>query len=129
MPVSIARLGLRAAVYELHGLDMFVWLYYLIQGIAHEERFAELEKMIMIGTHTRFVPKTAFEREQYAKAMNAGEVKGKAEAILTILAVRDLSVTADQRSRLLACADVVALDLLVSRVVSTLSAAELLAAL
>jgi hypothetical protein len=111
-------------VYELHGLDMLVWLYYLVRGIAREECFAEIERLIMLSsTQTRFVPKTAFEREQYAKA----KADGKAEAVLAVLAARGLPVSEDQRRRLLTCSDGATLDRLIARAVSAASAAEVLA--
>jgi hypothetical protein len=106
---------------------MLVWLYYLVRGIAREERFAEIERLIMLNAQTRFVPKTAFEREQYEKGMAHGKVEGKAEAVLGVLAARSLPVSEDQRRRLLACRDASALDRLVAFAVSTVSAAELLA--
>jgi len=56
------------AVNELHGLDMYVWMYYLIRGIARQDCFAERERLLMLDAQTHFIPKTAFEREQYGKA-------------------------------------------------------------
>lgn len=111
------------AVYDLHGLDMLAWLYYLVQGIAPKERFAEIERLIMLNERTSFVPKTAFEHEQYEKAL----ADGKTQAILAVMAARSLPVSADQRSRLRACIDGATLDRLVTRAVSAASAAELLA--
>ena len=111
------------AVYELHGLDMLVWLYYLVRGIARPERFVEIERLIMLNAQTRFVPKTAFEREQYAKA----KADGKVEAVLAVLTARRLPVSEDQRRRLLACSDAATLDRLIARAVSVASTAELVA--
>ncbi len=111
------------ATYELHGLDMFVWLYYLIQGIARQERFAEIERLIMLNSQTRFIPKTAFEHEQYTKAKS----EGKAEAVLAVLAARGLMLTAEQRSRLMICIDLAKLDQLITRAISAPSVTELLA--
>ncbi len=119
------------AVYELHGLDMFVWLYYLIRGVARNECFAEIERLIMLDAQTHFIPKTAFEREQYAKAKSEGQTEGraegKAEAVLAVLSARGLSVTADQRRRILACTDVAKLDRLIAGAVSARSVVRLLA--
>jgi hypothetical protein len=120
---AVAAYRTLRAAYELHGLDMLVWLYYLVRGIAREERFAEIERLIMLNAQTRFVPKTAFEREQYAKA----KADGKAEAVLEVLAARSLPVSEDQRRRLLACSDASKLNRLIARAVSAASAAELLA--
>jgi hypothetical protein len=120
-----------SAVYELHGLDMFVWLYYLIRGIAREERFTEIERLIMLDAQTHFIPKTAFEREQYSRAKNEGraeaKAEAKAEAVLAVLAARNLAVTEDQHGRLLACTDAAKLDRLITRAVSASSVAGLLA--
>jgi hypothetical protein len=120
---AVAAYRTLRAVYEVHGLDMLVWLYYLVRGIARKERFAEIERLIMLNAETCFVPKTAFEREQYAKAM----AHGKAEAVLAFLAARNLPVSEDERRRLLACRDDAALERLIARAVSAASAAELVA--
>jgi hypothetical protein len=127
---AVAHRTLRA-VYELHGLDMFVWMYYLIRGIARDERFAEIERLIMLDAQTHFIPKTAFERELYAKAKSEARAEvraeAKAEAVLAVLAARGLAVTADQRNRLLTCTDAAKLDRLVAGAVSAPSVAGLLA--
>jgi hypothetical protein len=77
----------------------------------------------MLRAQSGFIPITDFEREVYAKAA----AKSKAEAVLAVLAARGLAVTADQRSRLLDCADVAKLDRLVTGAVSAPSVAGLLA--
>jgi len=72
---AVAYRTLRA-VYELQRFDMFVWMYYLIRGIAREERFAEIERLIMLDTQTHFIPRPPSEREHFYK----GKSEGKAEA-------------------------------------------------
>ena len=84
----------------------------------------------MLDTQTHFIPKTAFEREQYGKAKSEGKAEGKAEgkveAVLAILAARSLAVTEEQRSRLMACTDSARLNRLVALAISTPSVAGLL---
>ncbi len=113
------------AVFETHGLDMFAWLYYLVRGIAHKDRFAEIERLIMFSAPTPFIPQTDFEAEHFYK----GKREGKAEAILAVLAARNLAVTEDQRRGLLACTDAAKLDRLIARAVSARSVTKLLAEL
>src|SRR5262249_19527301 len=98
------------ALYEERGLDMLIWMYYLIRGIVGEERFAAIERLIMRDAQTHFIPKTAFERENYSKGKSDGRAEGKAEALLAVLAARGLAVTEDERSKLLACTDAAKLD-------------------
>jgi hypothetical protein len=119
------------AVYELHGLDMFVWLYYLIRGIARPELLAETERLIMLQAESGFVPITEFEREVCAKVERERfpkiRAEAKAEAVLAVLAARGLAVTTDQRNSLLACTDAAKLDRLVAEAVAATSVAALLA--
>lgn len=118
------------AVYELHGLDLFVWMYYLVRGIVGDERFAEIERLTMFNRQIPFIPKTDFEREHFyrgkAEGEARGEARGKAEALLAVLAARGLAVSEGQRSRVLACTDAARLDRLITRSVSTPSVDVLL---
>jgi len=127
---EVAYRTLRAA-YEVYGLDMLAWMYNLIRGIVGEERFTEIERLIMLDAQTHFIPKTAFEREHFSKGKSEGKSEGKAEgmamAILAVLAARGLEVTEDQRSKFLACSDAAKLDRLVARAVSAATTSELLA--
>jgi hypothetical protein len=127
---EVAYRTLRAA-YEVYGLDMLAWMYNLIRGIVGEERFTEIERLIMLDAQTHFIPKTAFEREHFSKGKSEGKSEGKAEgmamAILAVLAARGLEVTEDQRSKFLACSDAAKLDRLVARSVSAATTSELLA--
>lgn len=67
-------------------LDRIWWLLGLIGGLLSQERFTELERLVMLHPETKFVPRTEFERQPF----NRGEAKGKADALLRVLAARNL---------------------------------------
>jgi hypothetical protein len=72
-----------------------------------------------------------FERgraEGEAKGKAEGEAKGEAKALLKILTRRGLTLTAEQRRRIMECTDVAMLEDWLDRALSVSSAAELLAA-
>jgi len=57
----------------------------------------------------------------------AGEARGKAEAILSVLESRGLAVSADQRQEILRCADLACLDRWPRRAALAASTAEVIA--
>lgn len=72
-----------------------------------------------------------FERgraEGEAKGKAKGKAEGEAAALLKILARRGLTLTAEQRRRIMGCTDLAMLEHWLDRVLSVSSAAELLAA-
>jgi hypothetical protein len=67
--------------------------------------------------------------EGEAKAKAEGEAKGKADAVLKILMRRGLTLSADQRRRIVACTDLATLERWLDRSLSASSVDELLASL
>ncbi len=55
----------------------------------------------------------------------AGEARGEARGVLGVLEARGITVTAEQRSRILTCADTEVLDRWIRRAVSVTRADEL----
>jgi predicted transposase/invertase (TIGR01784 family) len=65
--------------------------------------------------------------EGEAKGRAEGEAKGRATALLTILSARGLGVSADERERIIGCADLKTLDRWIARAASAESTGEILA--
>jgi hypothetical protein len=75
---------------------------------------------------------SAAQRRNFERGLAEGEAKGKAQgeaaALLKILTRRGLTLTAEQRRRIMGCADVTVLERWLDRALSVSSVAELLAA-
>jgi hypothetical protein len=85
------------------------------------EHCHKLQEVIMLHPDV-FVPKTKWEREQFAK----NKAEGKAEALVEILAARQVAVSEVERTRILAEQDQSVLSRWLHRALSVTSAAELL---
>ncbi len=94
---------------EAVALERIWWLLGLIGGILSEERFTELERLVVLHPDTKFVPRTEFERQPFNRGKAEGEAKGKAEgkaeALLRVLGARNLVISDEQRQQILACQD------------------------
>ena len=94
---------------EAAALDRIWWLLGLIGGILSQERFTELERLVVLHPETKFVPRTEFERQPFnrgkAEGRAEGEAKGKAAALLRVLAARHLVLSDEQHQLILACQD------------------------
>jgi len=99
-----------AAKSPQEALDRMWWLLGLLGGILSLERFTELQRLIMLHPEMKFVPRTEFDSPPYYRGRADGEAKGKAEAVLRVLAARCLSLTEEQRQLVLACQDHVQLE-------------------
>jgi hypothetical protein len=111
---------------ESEALDRIWWLLGLIGGILTEERFTQLERLIMINPEMKFVPRTEFERQPFNRGVAKGKAEGKAEALLRVLAARNLSPTDEQRQVMLSCQDQAQLELWLDASVTATSVAALL---
>ncbi len=60
-----------------------------------------------------------------AKGRAEGRAEGRAQAVLTVLAARGVNVTAEERTRVLACADDATLDAWLTRAVAAKSARDI----
>ena len=69
------------------------------------------------------------QRRNYERGRAEGEAKGKADAVLKILMRRGLTLSADQRRRIVACTDLATLERWLDRSLSASSVDELLASL
>ena len=122
------------ATSEAEALDRIWWLLGLIGGILTEERFTQLERLIMINPDMKFVPRTEFERQPFnrglaegeARGEARGEAKGKAEAVLRVLAARNLEPTEEQRQVVQACREPAQLERWLDASVTAPSVAALL---
>jgi hypothetical protein len=65
--------------------------------------------------------------EGEAQGKAAGEAHGRAESVLRVLAVRSIDVPAAIRERILACTDLVLLDVWLARAVAASSASNVVA--
>ena len=63
--------------------------------------------------------------EHRAAGMEAGKVAGRAEDVLTVLDARGITVSAEQKARVLACIDAATLDRWIRKAVTVATAEEL----
>ncbi|HEU4534929.1 MAG TPA: hypothetical protein VFS00_12455, partial [Polyangiaceae bacterium] len=82
-------------------------------------------------TSSGYEYQTEFARTHVAKGRAEGraegEVKGKADALLAVLEVRGLAITAEQRARIVECTDLAQLDTWVRRAVTVGATSRLFA--
>jgi hypothetical protein len=71
---------------------------------------------------------TRAQRQNFERGRAEGVAKGKAEALLKIVTQRGLTLTAEQRRRIMGCTDVAMLERWLDRALSVSSVAELTAA-
>ncbi len=102
-------------------MDRIWWLLGLLGGILTETSFTELQRLIMLNPEMKFIPRTEFERQPFYR----GKAEGKAEAVLRVLAARNLSPTEEQRQAVLACRDQAQLERWLDAAVATPSVAAL----
>jgi hypothetical protein len=76
---------------------------------------------------SRYRFQSEFVRKHYGEGHAKGVAEGKAEAVLAVLAARQLAVSARQRTRVLACKDTEQLDAWLLRAMTASSAREALA--
>ncbi|MBI5481959.1 MAG: hypothetical protein HY906_24100 [Deltaproteobacteria bacterium] len=84
---------------------------------------AELEALMATG---KYEYQSEFARQYIAEGEAQGELKGKAEALLAVLAARGFPPTDEQRERILSCRDLATLDRWVWRAASAASVDEAL---
>jgi hypothetical protein len=94
-----------------------------IINVVHEKLFAYLKELAMCPD---LIPEGPAARLLRLDGFREGEAKGKAESVLTILATRGLTVTEAQRSRLLACTDLLQLDHYLQRALTAESTEDVL---
>jgi hypothetical protein len=86
-----------------------------------------LEALMQVPPYREF--QSDFVRKHAALGRAEGEAKGKAqgkaEALLAVLEARDLAVTEEQRTRILACQDVAELEQWVRKAVAVSATDEL----
>lgn len=85
----------------------------------------ELEKMVDIRKFMNATERRNYDKAE-ARGEARGEAKGKAEALLMILAKRGLPLTANQRSQIAECTDLIALDRWFDQALTAASVDELL---
>jgi hypothetical protein len=114
-----------AAVNALNGVDDdFSALYYdLILSALPEAARAALEELMIQG----YEYQSDFAKKYYGEGKAEGEAKGKADAILAVLAARSMAVTEAQRATLLATHDLAQLDLWLIRAATCAEANEVFA--
>ncbi len=102
-------------------LERIWWLLGLFGGILTEERFTELETLIMINPEMKFVPRTEFERQPYYR----GKVESKAEAIVAVLKARGFAISERIHSQISGCQDLAVLDRWLVQAATALSEADI----
>lgn len=69
----------------------------------------------------KFVPRTEFDSPPYYRGKAEGRAEGKAEAVLRVLAARNLAPSEEQRQAVLACQDQAQLERWLDAAVTTSS--------
>lgn len=131
------------AVYALYnsgashddGMNRIWWLLGILDGIVGLSKLASVERFLMLNTPKgSYEPKTpefrAWAEAQWklAAAEKAAIARAEAEAILLVLAARNLSVSDVQRRQILDCADRETLDRWVTRAATAQKTEDLFAA-
>ena len=117
-------------------LDRIWWLLGLLGGILPIESFTELQRLIMINTERKFVPRTEFDSPPFYRGLAEGKAKGKAEgkaegkveAILAVLQARGFAVSELVRTTILGCQDPSVLDRWLVRAATATSETDVIAA-
>lgn len=117
-----------AAPSPQEALDRIRRLLGLLGGLLPIDLFPELQRLIMLKTEMKFVPRTEFDSPPYYRGVAEGKAEGKAEALLRVLAARNLSPTAEQRQVMLSCRDQAQLERWLDAAVTASSIAALLSA-
>lgn len=104
------------AVRDLRGEDHAWWLYRLLYAIMTPERSTKLQELTMLSREA-LLPKTPYDWAKYNE--------GKASAIVSFLTLRQVSLTEEQRQRILAERETGVLDRWLARAVTATSADEL----
>ena len=97
------------------------WMLGLLGGIVTKERFTNIQRLIMLDPSTRFVPRTEFDSPPYFRGIAEGQVKGEAEALLTVLSARGLEPDEARQLRIKACQDLAQLKQWLRRAVTASS--------
>jgi hypothetical protein len=112
----------------LEGLDVERGLLYwdlVLLSLSKATR-AALEELMAAGKYEYQSDFAKTHRAQgKAEGIVAGEVKGEATAVLTFLDARGIAVTAEHKSRILACSDLTVLERWIRKAVSVTTADEL----
>lgn len=115
---SIAVAVARAAAKGIEGFDRERWVLY----------FGLIESSLSDAARKAFqmLPEgQQFFSESQRQSFEQGSAKGQANAILRVLARRNVAVSDEQRARITACTDVKTLDLWLDRAVTAASTDEL----
>ena len=75
----------------------------------------------MLDPSPRFVPRTEFDSPPYFRGIAEGQVKGEAEALLTVLSARGLEPDEARQQRIKACQDLAQLKQWLRRAVTASS--------
>jgi len=120
---NAARIAMSALVACLD-LDDGRAMFYadVIRQALGEAARAALEALMQDPQHREF--KSDFARKYVALGRAEGEAKGEAKAILRVLERRGVSLTHEERERVLACTDLATLETWLDRAVVVTTAAE-----
>ena len=110
-----------AAPSPTEAIDRLWWMLGLLGGIVSKERFTNIQRLIMLDPSTRFVPRTEFDSPPYFRGIAEGQVKGEAEALLTVLSARGLEPDEARQQRIKACQDLAQLKQWLRRAVTASS--------
>ena len=114
---------------EAERLDRTIWMLGLVGGIVGREKFKQIERLVMIEPSTKIIPRLQVIRDRaLAKGMALGEARGEAKALLKLLSVRGLVLTAAQRRQILSCSDAARIESWIERAATARSAGEVLRA-
>lgn len=118
---SAAEIAL-AALKACLGLDTERGAFYadVVRVALGDKACAALEALMQSPEHREF------QSEFARKYVSLGKAEGKAESILAVLEARGMSITAEERARVLNSKDVAELDRWLKRAVSVANVAELL---
>jgi hypothetical protein len=118
-PVALSAIG---AALCLDGERAKLYHDLVMQHLGEALR-AELEALMATG---KYEYQSEFARKYIAQGEAQGEVRGKAEALIAVLAARGLTVSPGQRERIVACGDIATLDRWLWRAVTAATVDEAL---
>lgn len=118
---------------EPERLDRTIWMLGLVGGIVGREKFKQIERLVMIEPTTKIIPRLQVIRDRamakgIALGEARGEARGEAKALLKLLAVRGLTLTAVQRQQILSCSDEQQIETWIERAATARSTVEVLRA-
>jgi hypothetical protein len=137
---------------EAERVDRTIWMQGLVGGIVGREKFNQIERLVMIETSTKIIPRLQIIRDRavakgIAKGLEKGMAKGveqgveqgleqgpakgilegEARALLKLMLARGLRVTEAQRRQVMGCTDPAQLELWIERAATAGSVSAVLA--